>query len=189
MRSGPSTDTSIITVVPNTTVVNVIGINSGWYKVQYNGSTGYVRSDLMSITGAGTSSSSASSSSASSVGQKASELAQKFVGYSYVYGAESPSEGFDCSGLVYYVYGQLGYSMSRRASIQYRDDGYSVSKADLQPGDLVFFSSDGYGVTHVGIYIGGGEFVHASTSRTGVIISSLSSSYYTRVWWGAKRVA
>jgi len=193
MRSGPSTSHSIQTVVPDQTVVNVIGINNGWYKIQYNGYTGYMRSDLMEITGAGLTSGSNSenysTTSGSSVGQKAADMAMKYVGYPYVYGAESPSDGFDCSGLVYYVYGQLGYSMSRRASIQYRDDGYSVSKSDLQPGDLVFFSSDGYGVTHVGIYIGGGEFVHASTSKTGVIVSSLSSSYYTRVWWGAKRVA
>ena len=63
-----------------------------------------------------------------------------------------------------------------------------VSKSELQPGDLVFFSSNGSSVTHVGIYIGNGQFVHASTSKTGVIISNLSSAYYLRVWFGAKRI-
>ena len=86
------------------------------------------------------------------------------------------------------MYGQFGYSLSRTASQQYKNNGYSVSKSELQQGDLVFFSSNGYSVTHVGIYIGGGQFIHASTSTTGVIISDLNSSYYTRVWFGAKRI-
>ncbi len=192
MRSGPSTDYSIMGTYYSGTSMNVIGINNGWYKVQYNGSTGYIRSDLFTITGSSASSSSSGSSSTStslSTGEKMAQYALQFVGYSYVYGEESPSRGFDCSGLTYYVCGQFGYSISRTASQQYKNNGYSVSKSELQPGDLVFFSSDGYGVTHVGMYIGDGNFVHASTSKVGVIVSSLNSSYYTRVWWGAKRIA
>ena len=190
MRSQPHTDSGVLGLYQNGTQVAVIGINNGWYKVQYSGLTGYIRSDLMEITGAPAAGSAVSDSSSgdSSLGQQIANLALQYLGYSYVYGAESPSCGFDCSGLVYYVYGQFGYSMERRASMQYAYNGYSVSKDSLQQGDLVFFSSDGVGVTHVGIYIGDGQFIHASTSNTGVIISSLGSSYYTRVWWGAKRV-
>jgi cell wall-associated NlpC family hydrolase len=76
----------------------------------------------------------------------------------------------------------------RRASLQFANNGVSVAKADLQPGDLVFFSSDGSGVTHVGLYYGDGMFVNASTESTGVIFSSLSSDWYTRTYWGAKRI-
>ena len=192
MRSGPGTDYSVLGIYQKDTAVAVIGVNNGWYKVQYSGLTGYIRSDLMAVTGAPSYSASevnaVSASGNSSLGQQIANLALQYLGYSYVYGAESPSDGFDCSGLVYYVYGQFGYSMERRASMQYAYNGYSVSRDELQQGDLVFFSSDGSGVTHVGIYIGDGQFIHASTSTTGVIISSLDSSYYTRVWWGAKRI-
>lgn len=195
IRSGPSTSHSILGMVTEGDSVQVIGINNGWYKIQTNGITGYIRSDLMRVSGPASSSGDSSSGNSggassgnASVGQKIADLAESFVGYDYVYGAESPSEGFDCSGLVYYCYGQYGYSMERRASRQYLQ-GTSVSKSELQPGDLVFFSSDGgYSVTHVGIYVGDGNFVHASTSTTGVIMSSLGSSYYTRVWYGAKRI-
>ena len=192
VRSGHSTSSSILKTVTKGDKVQVIGINEGWYKVKTGGVTGYIRSDLMEITGAPSSSGGSSSNSASSsgsTGEKIAALAKSFVGYPYVYGEESPSRGFDCSGLVYYCYGQYGYSLARTAGRQYSNHGTSVSKSNLQPGDLVFFSSDGgYSVTHVGIYIGGGQFVHASTSTTGVIISSLNSSYYTRVWYGAKRI-
>ena len=208
VRSIPSTDGSILTVLSRGTSVQVIGINKGWYKVITGDITGYVRSDLMTISGApasanvtssntssnssnsssSSSSSGSSSSSNSSVGQQIADLAKSFVGYRYVYGEESPSKGFDCSGLVYYCYGQFGYKLARTASKQYANHGTSVAKSDLRAGDLVFFSSSGNGVTHVGIYIGNGDFVHASTSKTGVIISSLDSAYYTRVWYGAKRI-
>jgi len=191
MRSSFTTDSDVLGTYQDGTQMAVIGINSGWYKVQYDGNIGYIRSDLMNITGSPTQGGAeltSVSNSYSSLGQQIANYALQFVGYSYVYGCESPSDGFDCSGLTYYVYGQFGYSLNRRASLQYAYDGASVSKSELQQGDLVFFSSDGSGVTHVGLYIGDGQFVHASTSKVGVIISSLNSDYYTRVWWGAKRI-
>lgn len=183
MRGGPSSDKAVIETVDRETAVSIIGINNGWYKVKHGSNTGYIRSDYIKIVA------SVSDTSSSDVGQKIADLAQQYVGYAYVYGEESPSRGFDCSGLVYYCYGQYGYSLSRTASQQYKNNGTSINKSDLKPGDLVFFSSNGSGVTHVGIFIGGTEFVHASTSKTGVIISDLDSSYYTRVWYGAKRIA
>ena len=195
-RVKPSTSYDIVGVLTNGGQYTVVGINNGWYKIKYDSDTlAYVRSDYMDITGGvGGSSSSSSSGSATpsnaSAGQKIADFASQYVGYSYVYGEESPSRGFDCSGLVYYTLTSLGYTgVERRASMQYKYNGTWVSKDELLPGDLVFFSSDGEGVTHVGIYIGNNNFVHASTSKTGVIISSLTSSYYTRVYYGAKRVA
>ena len=189
MRVEPSTESDLLATYDVGTTLDVIGINNGWYKAVDGDKVGYIRSDLMDITGRPSSlTSSYSSAGSSSLGQEIANLALSFEGYSYVYGAESPSVGFDCSGLVYYVYGQFGYSLSRTASQQYKNNGVSVSKDELQQGDLVFFSSNGYSVTHVGIYIGDGQFVHASTSTTGVIISDLNSSYYTRVWFGAKRI-
>lgn len=191
MRSKPNTTSSILGTYNSGIKMSVIGINNGWYKVQYNGKTGYMRSDLMEIisttsSGGGTT----GNTSNSSQRQKIVDFALKHEGYKYVYGGESLAEGgFDCSGLVYYVFKtNFGYSMHRTASTQYANDGVKISKSELQPGDLVFFSSNGKSVTHVGIYIGNNKFIHASTSKTGVIISDLNSSYYTRVYWGAKNV-
>ncbi len=182
MRESYTVDSSVLATYDTGKELDVIGINSGWYKVVDGDLTGYIRSDLMDITGGGT------LTTVSSLGQDIANFALNYVGYRYVYGNESPADGFDCSGLVYYVYGQYGYKLSRTASNQYANNGVSVDKSSLQAGDLVFFSSNGSSVTHVGIYIGGGQFVHASTSTTGVIISDLNSEYYTNVWYGAKRI-
>lgn len=185
LRATPSTTGGILATCPSGTAVSVVGINSGWYKVSYNGNTGYIRSDLMEIT----SGSQTAMKAVSSAGQQIADFAYTFVGYPYIYGAANPSSGFDCSGLTYYVYNRFGYSISRTASQQFRNNGVSISKDELQPGDLVFFSSNGgRSITHVGLYYGNGMFVNASTSTTGVIFSSLSSAWYTKTYYGAKRI-
>ncbi|MBQ8974854.1 MAG: SH3 domain-containing protein [Oscillospiraceae bacterium] len=192
-RAGASTSTEILGYFTYGASYEVTGKDGNWYKVKFSGSTeGYIYGDYLRLSDGSSSSTttSTSSSSGSSAGQAIADFALQFVGYNYVYGGASPSEGFDCSGLVYYTYRSLGYTdIQRGAGSQYRCDGTWVAKSDLVPGDLVFFSSDDSGVTHVGIYIGDGNFVHASTSRTGVIISSLYSDYYMSVYYGAKRIA
>ena len=120
--------------------------------------------------------------------QEIVSVAKAQLGGRYSWGGKSPS-GFDCSGLVYYVFGQLGYDMNRTATAQL-DDGVEVAKEDLLPGDLVFFKgtsrrSSGR-ASHVGIYIGDGLFIHASNS--GVKITELSSNYYTNHYLTARRV-
>ncbi len=188
IRSAPSISDSVLGTYPAGTAIRIIGINNGWYKTQYNGLTGYIRSDFMTLTSE--SAIASAFSAASTEGQEIAEFARQFVGYKYIYGSASPkSGGFDCSGLTSYVYKQFGYSISRTASQQYRNNGVSVSRAELQPGDLVFFSRNGgRSVTHVGLYYGDGMFVNASTESTGVILSSLDSSWYTKTWYGAKRI-
>ena len=106
-----------------------------------------------------------------------------------MYGGSSPS-GFDCSGFTQYVYKQFGYSLNRTASAQ-RQNGTPVSMSELQPGDLVLFKRSGTGssaASHVGLYIGNGQFVHASTSKVGVIVSSLDSASYTTGFVGGRRL-
>ena len=110
-------------------------------------------------------------------------IAMQYLGVPYVWGGSSPS-GFDCSGLVSYVYAQLGVSLPHNAAMQYSQSGVFVSRGELQPGDLVFF--DGLG--HVGLYIGGDQFVHAPHTGDVVKISSLSESWYSSRYVGAKRV-
>lgn len=113
--------------------------------------------------------------------------ASKYVGVRYSYGGTS-TKGFDCSGYVRHVFNELGKSLPRSSSAMY-GEGESVKKSDLQPGDLVFFNTSGRGVSHVGIYIGSGKFIHASTSK-GVIKTSLNDKYYWgNKFVGAKRVA
>ena len=195
MRKSHSTDTDVITTFNKGDKVNIIGINEGWYKITNDAGTGYIRSDFVDVTGGGPSrtantksNTSSGNSESASLGQQIANYALQYVGYRYVYGEESPSKGFDCSGLMYYVYGQFGYKLQRTAHDMCMNNGKPVSKSELQPGDLVFFSSNGSHVGHVGMYIGGGQFVHASTSKTGVIISDLDSSYYTRVYYAARRI-
>ena len=110
------------------------------------------------------------------------------MGYPYVYGAESPSSGFDCSGLVYYCFGQYGISLKRTADDQMNYNGTAVSRDNLQVGDLVFFGSGSY-ANHVGIYIGSGNFVHAANPSSGVRVSSLNETYYANRYIGARRIS
>ncbi|MDX6411363.1 MAG: peptidoglycan DL-endopeptidase CwlO [Gaiellaceae bacterium] len=108
-------------------------------------------------------------------------IAMRYLGTQYVWGGASPS-GFDCSGFVMYVYGQMGVSLPHSSYAQY-GAGVAVSQSDLQAGDLVFF--DGLG--HVGIYIGGGQFIHSPHTGDVVKISSLTG-WYASTYVGARRI-
>lgn len=211
LRTKPSKTSEALGTYPERTVMIVIGINDGWYKVKHDGKTGYIRSDYMDIisgyspsassTAPASSTSSTSSTSQAkqtkrynappanaTLGQQIVDFAMGYLGSKYVYGGAAPS-GFDCSGFTTYVYKNFGYTTTRNASGQYRNDGVKVDKSDLYAGDLVFFSANGgVSVTHVGLYIGDNEFIHASTPSSGVIISRLDSTYYTNKWFGAKRI-
>ena len=109
-------------------------------------------------------------------------IAMQYLGVPYVWGGASPS-GFDCSGFVQYVYAQVGVSLPHHAADQW-NYGTPISQDQLEPGDLVFF--DGLG--HVGIYIGGGQFIHAPHTGDVVKISSLSDSWYAATYVGARRI-
>ena len=204
MRARPNTTSSVLVSHHAGTVMNIIGINNGWYKVEHGSHTGYVRSDLMSIVPR-TEATTATAASATPVstrvtpsgsapdpnralGQQIADYAVSYVGHNYVWGGASPSTGFDCSGLVTYVMRQFGVRLTRSASGQYRDNGTHIDRSELVPGDLVFFSTNGRSVTHVGIYIGDGRFVHASGTDVGVVITSLNNANRIRTWFGAKRV-
>ncbi len=118
-----------------------------------------------------------------SKGAQVVSIAMQYLGIPYVWGAASPTAGFDCSGLTMYVFNQVGVSLPHYAAAQY-GLGVAVSKDQLQPGDLVFFR----GLGHMGMYIGGGNMIHAPHTGDVVKISPLSDPYYVANWVGARRV-
>lgn len=118
-------------------------------------------------------------------GQQIADFAMQFEGYPYKYGEESPDKGFDCSGLVYYVYGEFGYPLYRTAN-DMRKNGEKISMEEAMPGDILLFArSAGGWFYHCGIYLGDGTFIHASDETTGVVIGYVNRYVYVephRVW-------
>jgi peptidoglycan DL-endopeptidase CwlO len=110
-------------------------------------------------------------------------IAMQYLGIPYVWGGASPSQGFDCSGLTTYSFAQIGISLPHHAASQY-NYGTPVSRDDLQPADLVFFN----GLGHMGMYIGGGQFIHAPHTGDVVKISSIYDPWYASGWVGARRI-
>ena len=179
IRASAGTQYDKVGQMPRGAIADLLDSDTeGWYHVNYNGVEGYISADYATLTDSAT----------LSLGDQIVAYALQFEGYPYVYGSAGPNS-FDCSGLTKYVYSQFGYTLNRSASDQWYN-GTSISKSELRPGDLVLFNSGSSwkNATHVGIYIGGGEFIHASTSTTGVIISDLNSNYYTSVYVGARRI-
>lgn len=177
IRSGPSTDHDKVGQLSIGRMVEVVEELDGWYQI----AEGYISAEYVQVVDA-------AALAEAGKGQEIADFALQFVGYPYVYGGSSP-KGFDCSGFTSYIYSQFGYSINRTASNQL-DNGYAVSMSELQPGDLVMFNngSSSKRATHVGLYIGNGQFVHASTSRVGVIVSGMDEAYYTTGFVGARRI-
>ena len=210
VRKEPNSSSEIVANASLNDEVEVESETDGWSKVKVNDKDGYIASSLLSdnkqetsrsmttsrksttkkeqtkseVASSTTQNKSQSTTSNSGSGSSIVATAKKYLGYKYVYGGSSPSTGFDCSGFTSYVYKQHGISLSRTAAGQY-SNGVSVSRANLQPGDLVMFGSP---INHVAIYIGGGQIIHASTPSTGVRIDSLNSGYYSKNYTGARRI-
>lgn len=185
IRNTGSQNGAIVGKLPGGSVVSVNSMgDSDWYRFLYNGNVCYIsREYLQPYTGT------LPAAGSTVVSEKAKTIvnhALQYLGYAYVYGGKSPSTGFDCSGLVYYVFGQNGISMNRVADDQ-MDQGTPISKENLAVGDLLFWGYGNY-ADHVGIYIGNGNFLHASNPRSGVKISSMSETYYARKYLGARRI-
>ena len=214
VRQEANTSSTIVTTASLNTEVQVYSEEGGWSRVRVNNVEGYIATSLLSdsrqetsrsqSTSRKTSSTKSTTSSttsqskttqntttettsvpSSSNGSAIVATAKKYLGYKYVYGGSSPSTGFDCSGFTSYVFKQHGITLNRTSAGQY-SNGVAVSRSNLQPGDLVMFGKSS--ITHVAIYIGGGQIIHASTPSTGVRIDSLSTGYYNNNYYGARRV-
>ncbi len=207
LRKEANTDSEIVTTLPINVAVEVYEESNGWCKVKVSGKEGYILSSLLSDKKQETSratettrkkdettqnaqtpaSTNTAPATASGSGGSVVSTAQSYVGKaSYVYGASGPNS-FDCSGFTSYIYKQYGVNLNRTAAGQY-SNGTSVSRSDLQPGDLVMFGSSASSINHVGIYMGGGQIVHAANPSRGVTVDTINSGYYNNNYVGARRV-
>jgi len=197
VRSTPEiTSDNVITQADSGDTFDVYECSGDWYRIQLSGQKfGWVFKDYIIVRDSVSSRGSGGqadrdSGSGSTKGQQIVEYAKRFLGVKYRYGKASPSEGFDCSGFVYYVFNHFGIKLQRSSKDQAKY-GVRVDKKDLRAGDLVFFDTDGglNAVNHVGIYIGNGKFIHASSGSSAkkVVISDMSSGYYANRYMTARR--
>ncbi len=205
LREQPNTSSEILSEIINGTIVVVTGKSGDWYSISYNGKAGYVHPDYirvgdassLNIFGKTISTTSVIKPSANSVSYTGSSskrnevlnFATKFLGTPYVYGGSTPN-GFDCSGFVYYVFGNTVGTLPRIAQSQF-DATTRISRDELIPGDLVFFGSSSYSISHVGIYTGQNpdgedEFIHSPHTGDVVKFDTLSGSYGGRFQGGGR---
>ena len=193
LRKGPGTSYSVIKTLSKGTAVTVHSSNNGWSNVSANGVEGYVSTSYLSSTKPSTSGSSSSSSSNSSTSvsvDKVLDFAHQQLGKPYVWGAQGPNS-FDCSGLIYYVYKNAANITLPRTSVEQSKFGTTVSKSNLKAGDLVFFDTNGPNngaVSHVGIYAGEGQLIHASSSNKKIVKVNMETYYWNNTYVVAKRV-
>lgn len=217
VRKEPSKSSEIVTTLILNTGVTITAQTEEWYKVKYSDYEGYIFKELISENAVVTSrnaearnalieeeaamtakqeesieiqkNQTVSTAAESTSGSKIVEFAKQYLGYSYVYGGTTPSGGFDCSGFVYFVFNNCGYNLSRSCTVQ-AQSGTAVSRAELQPGDILFFNNTSNGaIGHTGIYIGDGRFIHAANPRRGVVTDTIESGYYNTYYYSARRVA
>lgn len=196
VRQGPGMGYDQIGYLHRNDPVQGTDLNNGWIKIDYNGKVGYISSKFFSTEKQSApkveENTPSQNEDKGQVGQGTIDqiinLAKQQLGKPYIYGAAGPNS-FDCSGLTSWLYRSFGYTIQRGAAAQ-TSNGYAVSKANLRPGDLVFFSNESSGgrVGHVGIYIGDGQIIHASTPQLGVRTDSLNSSWFIQHYMGARRI-
>lgn len=187
LRASTSTDAEIVTTFSMGTYVKVLWDEPGWFRVEYNTGEsavcGYVSDEYLKVYDGEIPVFDATG------GQAAVEIAKLYLGVPYVYGGTSPN-GFDCSGLMQFVYKQLGYSINRVAADQMKD-GVAIAKEDMAPGDLIgFYSSPGGSyVSHIGMYVGDGMMIHAPHTGDVVRFANVGvGTYYDARFAGARRI-
>jgi len=182
-RATPNVDAEIIAQLPLGEQVRVVGREPRWSLVEYNGKQGWVYSEYLVPA------QDFQVAAGRDIGTRLAKRGLDLRGIPYRWGGDSEN-GFDCSGFVYFLLReQFGLkNLPRRASEQYYEMGRPVDKEDLRVGDLVFFTTYKPGPSHVGVYIGDGKFVHASSAGGKVQVNTLSEGYYKTRFIGARRI-
>ncbi len=195
VRSGPSTTSDRKVLVSKGRTADLLSQDGDWFKIKFSGGTiGWVRNDLIELVSADVVAAEKAKEESADLEvdmnrvEKVLSTAKSKMGTRYVYGA-SRSSAFDCSGFVVWVMSKNGVSVPRTSAQQARV-GKSVAKGSLQKGDLVFFKTTrgSSRVSHVGIYLGGGKFIHASSGGGKVQVNSLSEGYYQKRYVTARRL-
>lgn len=199
IRSKPDTSSEVLTKLDKDAKVAIYESTDSWYRIQIGeGRYGWISRDYVSVS-SGTVSRGVSNevkpavetqpAKDTDIRQQIVAYAKKFLGVKYVYGGSSP-KGFDCSGFVQYVFKHFGITLERSSDAQ-GAKGTKIKKSELKPGDLVFFDTNGglNHIEHVGIYIGDGNFIHASSGSSAhkVIISELNTGFYDESYMTSRR--
>ncbi len=176
VRSAANTGAPIVGKLQNGAQVTILGSGNGWYQISYNGTTGWVSGQYITV------------SPVSDKAQTVVNAADSAIGVRYVFAGATPG-GMDCSGLVVYCYAKAGITLPH-SSAQQAKLGVAVSKANLRPGDLVFFDTDGgnNNINHVGIYVGNNTFISAQSGAGTVKAASLSNGYWSSAYMTARRI-
>ncbi|PFJ08373.1 peptidase P60 [Bacillus cereus] len=189
VRTGPATYNAVIGGVTNGTVLNVTGAENGWYKINHNGRTGYVSADFVKFVKDGVSNVVTNGNQGTNQVQKptaptggdTSSIAgfAKSLDHSPYRATGTTPDGFDCSGFIHYVLNKTGHQGARQTVAGYWSSKTKTSNP--QPGDLVYFQNTYKpGPSHMGVYLGNGQFISAETDKIGVRISSVSNSYWSK---------
>lgn len=193
VRTQPTTESASLGLLPYGSSVALSEQVGSWYKIDFMDQVGYIFGDYVKIKEEKEAQKQAEQKQAAQEAAKAQrdalvekliDTAKSYIGTPYVYGGSTPS-GFDCSGFVQYVYGQIGISLSRTSYTQAKE-GTQVSYENLMPGDIVCFGSGS--ISHVGIYIGDGRFIHSPRTGYTVCIAPLSGGSYNGRFQFARRI-
>ena len=205
IRTSPNTNASIKSTLCDGEVVEIVTKTGEWYEILFEGESFYVHADYIIPSRKPIEAKPKpqpepqrpipekpyidQSASGKEKAAAVVEYAKEFLGIPYLWGGESPEEGFDCSGLVYYVYGQFGVDLYRVAKDMMKN-GTEVPLDNLEPGDIVlFWNQESYSeINHVGIYVGDGMFIHAPQTGDVVKFTTLESGYYSRTKYAARRI-
>lgn len=182
LRSGPDLSSNIIGRINHADIM-VTGKYKDWYRIRHNNADAWMSKQYVSVPDA------AYIPEISLLGEQIVEYGKQFIGTPYVWGGTNLNSGVDCSGFTQGIYKEFDININRISYMQALN-GQTISKNELRSGDLVFFDTNGINrgnISHVGVYVGGGEFIHSDMTK-GISIAKLDNSYYRRNYVKSVRV-